>query len=263
MLVAIPNYMREEKDLKMLLRCIASIRKAEPLMSFHVVVVDDASPYFPQEAKDQIHEAGAKIITQAHNGGYSKTVNFAICYANHAGYDVLLTLNSDCEILTPFYARVRQIMNFDPKIDVVGGLCLWPTGKVQSASFTLNCVGGPVQPDRGKPYALGGLDACRSKYVLGVTGAFQFIRLAPHRLYSNAYEMAYEDVEYCFRTWLEGGKVFYDSQIACNHCESASRGTYVGEREVRSFEQWTLGDFSTEKLERVLHLVSSANDQGQ
>jgi GT2 family glycosyltransferase len=261
LLIAVPNFMREEKDYKMLLRCISSVRLHEPLLSYHILVVDDCSPYFPEEAQYEILSRGAKILRAESNGGYSKTVNRALDFAAENKYDVVLTLNSDCEILTLVYRRMRQVMDFDPKIHVIGGLCLWPSGKVQSASYSVDEFSMPLQRDRGSYYIHDGNDAARSKYVFGVTGAFQFIRLTEAR-YSENYTMGYEDVEFCQRTWLTGGKVFYDSQLACNHAESASRGTHVGERELESLEQWHR-DFSVEKLETVLHLVSCANDQAQ
>jgi len=61
LLVAIPNYMKEDKDVKMLLRCISSLRLFEPLMIFHVVVFDDASPHFTETAMYDILSSGTKI----------------------------------------------------------------------------------------------------------------------------------------------------------------------------------------------------------
>jgi GT2 family glycosyltransferase len=266
LLVAIPNYMKEDKDLKMLLRCISSLRLFEPLMIFHVVVFDDCSPYFTETAMYEILSSGTKIIRQDENGGYSKIVNRAFHYARENKYDFMLTLNSDCEILTPFYKRIVQLFNYDEKIAVIGGLCLYPSGRIQSAGFHADSNGVPVEIGKRKHYILDeNHGANKSRYIYGVTGAFQFIDVEAAfkiGLYSENYKMSYEDVEFCQRVWLSGYRCFYDALIATNHCESATRGSYLGPQELQSLEQWHL-DFSEAKLQQVNDSLASANLESQ
>ncbi len=261
LLIAIPNYSKEQKDIDMLIRCIKSIHRCEPLLSFHTVVFDDKSPRFTDEDMFNIHSLNTKIVYAEENKGYSANVNRAIDYAAANNYDLILTLNSDTEVLTPFYLRVKSLFNYDRKIAVVGGLCLFPTGKIQSASFHPNLDGDPLQPDRNKYYALGDHGATQSRFVFGVTGAFQFIRVTSAVLigkYSENYTLSYEDVEFCQRIWLSGYKCFYDSQIACNHYESATRGYHLGVKELQSLEQWHQ-DFSVPKLQAIELLIQKAN----
>lgn len=261
LLVTIPNFMRDESDLKMLMRCISSVKRNEPLLAWHIVVLDDASTYFPDTAKAKIEDTGVKLIRFNENHGYSHAVNHAIKFASDNNYDLVLTLNSDAEVTKPFYNRVLGVLRFDEKIAVVGGLCLFPTGKIQSAGFTVDSLGHPILYDRAKYYIHAGHTANKPRYVFGVTGAFQFIRVSSLKdigTYSYEYEMSYEDVEFCQRAWLKGYKVFYDPHVECIHSESVTRGSHVGPRELRSFEQWER-DFSMSKLETVSHLVSDAN----
>jgi len=263
LLVAIPNFMREEKDLRMLMRCIASIRKHEPLIAFHVVVFDDASPYFTDAAQYEILYAGAKFIRHETNGGYSRNINLAFKYAADNNYDFILTLNSDVEITSMIYHRAMQVFNYDYKIAVIGGLCLYPTGKIQSASFRINHESIPIQPDRFQYYNTGGHTAAQPKYVMGVTGAFQFIRMSAlpiMGLYSEKYEMGYEDVEFCCRAWSRDYRVFYDPHLSCIHSESVTRGLHIGPRELASLQQWH-DDFDLMQISDLEHLVSLANAQ--
>ena len=258
--------MKEDKDVKMLLRCISSLRLFEPLMIFHVVVFDDCSPHFTETAMYEILSSGTKIIRSDENGGYSKTVNKAFHYARENKYDFVLTLNSDCEILTPFYKRIVQLFNYDLKIAVIGGLCLFPSGRIQSAGIQPDNKGVPHQPGRDSHYVLDNSHgANQSKYVWGVTGAFQFIDVTACfnvGLYSENYKMSYEDVEFCQRIWMSGYRCFYDSLIATNHCESVSRGYHLGPQELLSLEQWHR-DFSVAKLQLVNSFVEAANLESQ
>src|SRR5207248_6609220 len=73
--------------------------------------------------------------------------------------------------------------------------------------------------------------------ALAVTGACMYVRrevLDRVGLMDERFAMAFEDVDYCLRTWQEGYRVLYYPFAELTHAESTTRGTDVGEREADS-----------------------------
>jgi GT2 family glycosyltransferase len=254
-LLAIPNYSRQLSDIRMLNRCIKSILQHEPMSEADIWIFDDGSPYFDKEL--MIHK---RIIRRETNMGYSATVNDAIKFAQNYKYDGLVTINSDVEILKPFLTRADHVFNFDKQIAVIGGLLLYPNGRIQSAGYGLTDEGTPSEYNKHAIFAHFDHDASNPKYVYGVTGALQIIKvpyLAKIGVYDQGFQLSYEDVEFCYRTWAKGYRCFYDPHIRANHAESESRGYHVGAKEYSSFKHW-LKKFKPKQHAKNLQAIADA-----
>jgi GT2 family glycosyltransferase len=244
----------------MLNRCIKSIVTYEKSLKDHIVILDDHSPFFERSLVNC-----DAIVTNQKNHGYARMINDAIQFATENKYDVVVTINTDVEVLTPFVERLKKVFNYDQRIGVIGAMLLYPTGRIQSAGFECDKRGTPTEFFKTEIFAHDPAKYSNPAYVFGVTGAFQAIRLNAIPLigkYDEKFQLSYEDVEFCYRAWLNGYKVFYDPFIKAIHAESVSRGYHVGPKEYESYKRWV--KLKTESsIEVVRNSVALANSLGQ
>jgi len=265
-LVVVPSYIKQIQDAKWLLgRTVRAVRAREPMCP--IAVIDDGSPRHPLKNavyKELMDTTGCTIKYRPENGGYAKTINMGLQGAINLGIDVIITLNSDCEMTTPFMEKLTDIFHADPSIAVVGCKLLYPSGGIQHAGFEISNKGTVELYDRSGYESLNPGRANEARYVMGVTGAFQAIRVSAIKelgLYSEKYFLAYEDVEYCVRVWNRGYKIWYEPSICGVHFEGATRGTGLTENEIKS-ENQIESDLKYVDMKRVRRLVMDANEKG-
>jgi GT2 family glycosyltransferase len=255
-MIAIPNYSKKQSDIYMLNRCIKSILQYEPKMKDDIVVFDDHSPFFdPGLVNCNL------VVMNGKNKGYAGMVNQAIDYAKNLKYDVVITVNTDIEVLTPFKDRLTKVFRYDQRIGIIGAMLLFPTGRIQSAGFECDKNGTPHEFFKTEIFAHDPNKYSNPAFVFGVTGAFQAIRLSATDIigkYDEAFKLSYEDVEFCYRAWRDGYKVFYDPFIKAIHAESVSRGYHVGQREYDSYRRWVKLK-SADTIDQVRSSVALAN----
>lgn len=264
-LVVVPSYIKQFQDAKWLLgRTVRASKAQEPYVP--IAVIDDGSPRHPLKNaiyKELMDTTGCSIKYRPTNEGYAKTINFGLQGALNLGIDVVITLNSDCEMITPFVERLTDLFHADPKIAVVGCKLLFPSGKIQHAGYEVTNDGTIKLFDREYYEEINPGDSDNARFVMGVTGAFQAIRLSAMKdigLYSEKYFLAYEDVEFCVRTWNKGYKVWYEPSIKGVHFEGATRGTGLTENEIRS-ENQIESDLKWIDMRRVRRLIMEANEK--
>jgi GT2 family glycosyltransferase len=242
--------MKDKASSWLLNSCLTALRKQEAAIG--CMVVDDASP-FHEALRPIVTKHSAMALRVMKNGGYSKTVNIGL---SRCKSQVAITMNSDVEMQTPFVSRLIEIFKADPKIAVVGCRLLYPYGRIQHAGYEVFDDGIIEEYDKEETES-----DRRSGYVMGVTGAFTAIRTSALQeigLLSEKYEMGFEDVEFCLRTWAAGYRVFYDYDIYGIHHESATRGTARGPREDRSIAQ-LMNDLKRYQLQDIRDKVEVAN----
>lgn len=253
--IVIPYYATKPHHSTLLVNCIRSLRKHGETYE-RVIVLDDASP-IPPPRELIIKNPFVTYWRKEKNSGYSDTVNKAADYFFSRDYDWMLTLNQDVEILRPFTPTMREI-HANKLAQVVGAALIYPNGKLQSAGFYVRDEGPEViEPEKYAPFLTNAQDAHQAKYVMGVTGAMQFIHRSCTR-YSSQYGMGYEDVEFCVRQWSEGRKVLYAPAIEGLHCEGAIRGKFPSPRELASVAQWE-EDVKKYDIEKIRERVAAAN----
>lgn len=224
--IVIPSY----RDAERVATLVASIHQTVPKGMAWIVVADDASG---AEHLARLHTIdGIEVIEGTENSGFATNVNRGLRAADPAR-DVVI-LNSDMEARPGWLACLQYAASQEEDIGVVGARLLYPDGRIQFAGTVRN-LGAPEWFDhryRFKPESWG--PAGLAGPVLAVTGACMYIRrsaLDRVGLLDERYPMAYEDVDYCLRTWQAGFRVLYFPAASLYHHESVTRGTDVGERE--------------------------------
>ncbi len=238
--IVIPSY----RDAELVAKLVQSIHATVPEGLARIIVADDASG---PEALAALHAiAGIEVIEGSENAGFAANVNRGL-RATSPERDVVL-LNSDMEARPGWLACLQYAAREERDIGIVGARLLYPDGRIQFAGTVRN-LGAPEWFDhryRFKPGDWGPAGLANS--TLAVTGACMYVKrevLDEVGLLDERYPMAYEDVDWCLRTWVAGYRVMYFPAASLYHHESVTRGKDVGEREAESqrvfWERW--GDF--------------------
>jgi GT2 family glycosyltransferase/glycosyltransferase involved in cell wall biosynthesis len=238
--IVIPSY----RDAELVAKLVASIHATVPAGLARIVVADDASGAEALAALRQID--GIEVIAGEQNEGFAANVNRGL-RATSPERDVVV-LNSDIEARPGWLACLQYAAAEEDDIGIVGARLLYPDGRIQFAGTVRN-LGAPEWFDhryRFKPEDWGPAGLASS--ALAVTGACMYVKrevIERVGMLDERYPMAYEDVDWCLRTWQAGYRVMYFPAASLYHHESVTRGTDVGDRERISqrvfWEQW--GDF--------------------
>src|SRR6201994_4492568 len=238
--IVIPSY----RDAELVAKLVASIHATVPAGLARIIVADDASGAEALAALREID--GIEVIAGEQNEGFAANVNRGL-RATSPERDVVV-LNSDIEARPGWLACLQYAAVEEDDIGIVGARLLYPDGRIQFAGTVRN-LGAPEWFDhryRFKPEDWGPAGLASS--ALAVTGACMYVKrevIERVGLLDERYPMAYEDVDWCLRTWQAGFRVLYFSAASLYHHESVTRGTDVGDRERISqrvfWEQW--GDF--------------------
>jgi GT2 family glycosyltransferase/glycosyltransferase involved in cell wall biosynthesis len=239
--VVIPSY----RDAEHVAKLVASIRRTVPPGMARVIVAEDCSG--PEHVAALRAIPGVAVVIEGeHNRGFAANVNRGL-RASDPARDVVV-LNSDTEARAGWLAGLQYAAAQQHETGIVGAKLLYADGRIQFAGTARN-LGAPewfdhryrFKPEDWGPASIGGS-------VLAVTGACMYIKrevIERVGLFDERYPMAYEDVDYCLRTWQAGWGVVYFPAASLIHHESVTRGTDVGERERASqrlfWEQW--GEF--------------------
>jgi GT2 family glycosyltransferase len=238
--IAIPHFGAPEQTVE----AVRALRRTTERDRVRIVVADDASPApHPRALRAALEGLADEVILAEENGGFAVNANRAM-RAARPDEDVVL-LNSDVIALPGWLETLQQRAHGADDIGIVGPKLLYPDRTIQSAGSYRN-TGAPEWFDhryRFKPPDHG--PANLGAPCIAVTGAAMYVRRSAIErigLLDERYPMAYEDVDWCLRSWEAGLRVMYEPDSALIHLESKTRGTDQGERELRSqrlfWERW-------------------------
>src|SRR5918998_80989 len=237
-LAVIPVYLRKPVEFELLMRCLVSLTQTAPGVT--PLVIDDGSPArdLVAQLEPLCREVGARLHLKAENSGFSKTVNAGLAAARDEGTDALL-VNQDIQFIGPgWFEAMDACCGPDGRpASVVGAKLLFPNMLLQHAGVYYSRLSrgfdhrwrmGPCDlPEADVPAAV------------PVTGALQLIRhacLVEVGLYDDGFDMGWEDVDYCIRTFAAGRFCMYEPQAVAVHHESAIRGNDDDVRHAAWFE---------------------------
>ena len=227
--VVIPTY----GDPGLVEQAVASVRKTTDRERVRVVVVDDGSG--PEHQARLRALRGARVELLPENRGFSGAVNHGLDRVP-AGDDVVV-LNSDVVAQRGWLERLQYTAYREERIGIVGPKLLYPDQRIQSAGSYRN-LGAPEWFDHRFRFK----DTMHPEAniiapVLGTTGACMYIKRAALDSigrFDEGFGMAYEDMDYCLRGWLEGWRTYYTPRASLLHLESQTRPTEPGPRELDS-----------------------------
>lgn len=240
-LVIIPNYVAEGKENQnrwLLTNLINSFIKHEH--NVDLLIIDDGSRSMHTKAfyyslswlcKDSTIRYGFETMDR--NQGFAATVNHGLNRAKAGHYKYAILMNNDVELIEPFVDRMISQFESIPALKVWGPRLLYPDGRVQSAGFDFSSDGKANLYDREAVVACNPGQSGTTRFVQGVTGAFMGLRV-PAQLMDESFFMAYEDVDYCLKTWATGGLVMFDGAVSALHIEGATRGAGLSSTELDS-----------------------------
>ena len=261
--IVIPSY----RDAAAVASLVASIRRTTDPQRVRIVVADDASG--PEHVAALRELTGIEVIEGRENAGFAANVNRGIAAAPDG--DDIVVINSDVLAQRGWLESLQYATTRSEDIGVVGPKLLYPDHRIQFAGTVRN-LEAPEWFDhryRFKPPNWGPANIIQP--VLAVTGACLYIRrevLVHVGGMDESYPMAYEDVDFCLRTWQAGYRVVYWPEAELYHLESITRGTDVGERERQSqrrfWAQW--GEFfdarQVRTAEGALRVIYVTEDTG-
>jgi GT2 family glycosyltransferase len=230
-LFIIPVLARGESDRRLLHRLLSSIKKFDPLMMPHTLVVEE---FASVGVTDMCQSFGCTYIHKHLPPGYATSINLGIKFASEKNYTHVVTINSDIEFTKSLLVPIVRAFSYG---DIIGGTLWYPTGKIQSAGWEYrdDCI--PIETEKGVSFQSATLYK-KERFVGGITGALQGFSLECG-LYDDKFFLSYEDVEFCVRNLLEGRKIFYTPTIEAVHVESATRGYFLGIGELKSFKRYS------------------------
>ncbi|MBD3367951.1 MAG: glycosyltransferase [Candidatus Eisenbacteria bacterium] len=253
---------------KHLERLLPSLYDTPCDVSLETIVVDNASsdgtPAFVRERFPRV-----RTIENAANMGYSRAVNQGI-HAARGRY--VLILNPDIEVSEGAIRRLHAFMEEHPRAGIAGAKLLNADGSVQHSCrrfyslWTLllrrTPLGKLLPRNREIPrYLMLDFDHASSREVDWIIGACMMVRreaLADIGLMDERFFLYFEDVDWCYRAWRAGWKVYYVADSVMTHRyarESASTSKLLFAHilsMLRYYEKWGSLIYAMKKYRHVI-----------
>lgn len=212
---------------KVLERCLKSIVNWTLDFAYEVIVVDNGSK---EENKIELEKLqknyGFAYFYQPMEFNFSKMCNVG---AKHAGYELLLFLNDDCEVRGSKWLSHMADLAAVNTTGAVGAKLYYPESKRIQHCGIYNIHLGPVHKLQFKedirPYYDRRNLGVRN--VLAVTAACLMVRKSvfeKNNGFDENLKVAFNDVDFCYKLYKAGYDNVIDNEVHLWHHESLSRG---------------------------------------
>lgn len=220
--------------------CIESLIETTDYSNYEVVILDNGSE--EDETLAFLEELSLKpnfnIVRDDGAFNYSRINNRAV---EHSTGELVCLLNNDIEIIDANWLKEMVSISLRKEIGCVGAKLLYPDGTIQHAGVILGLGGYAAHSHRG----IKGDDSgyfCRAQLrqqLSAVTGACLLIRREVYdeaNGLDEAFQVAYNDVDFCLRVQSLGYQNIYTSFATLIHHESKTRGEDVSAEKIKRFE---------------------------
>lgn len=210
-------------------RCVESILKTPPSVSFEIVIVDDHSQDGTGDYLAYLSRRYNFVKTHrnSRNIGFSASCNRG---AELAKGEFLIFLNNDTIPLPGWVEALVEVAKSDRNIAVVGSKLLYPNNTIQHAGVLFRNFPFPVTPFHvyaGEPADYP--DANVEVDYDAVTAACMLVkRKIFEKLggFDERFINGYEDVDFCLRVKDAGYRIVYTPRSVIYHLESSSPGRF-------------------------------------
>lgn len=234
--VIIPAYRRDD----LLERCLASLRDVCSGVFPETIVVDDArQPSTRTLVETKFAFPTVHYVATPENRGFAGAVNYA--YPDCTREFVAL-VNSDILFEKEPFSALLDFLDEHPLAAVVQGKIVLRNGapgqdgRIDSCGYFLSSGGILQNPSwMGNPSDAAFMAPAK---VFFAYGAFLIFRNGLHNrtggwLFNEAFQMYYEEADFCHRVWLAGYEVWYAPTPSVFHAHGATAASHLSSEEVR------------------------------
>lgn len=217
-------------QVQLLKKCIETITDRSVYENYEIVLIDNNSG--EKETADflkSINDTKIKTFKYSNPFNYSKINNWG---AKKASGDILLFLNNDTEVISPYWLEDMAGYAQRPEIGAVGAKLLFGNRTIQHAGVVVGIGGYADHIFSGKNENTGtffGLDSWTRNY-LAVTAACMMIERKKFEKiggFDEEFVVCGSDVELCLRFYKKGYRNVYLPFVKLYHHESRTRKTWV------------------------------------
>lgn len=232
---------------ELLRRCLASLRENPAAVSTQVTVVDSGSP---DGTPDMVALEFPEVrLVRCENIGFSAANNLVL---RDTPASSVLLLNPDTEVRRGALDACLRRLDADRGVGMVGAKLVTPDGELDHAckrSFPTplgalahftglgRLSSSPASLSQYRATELG--DDDRGE-VDAINGAFMLVRDAALRdvgLLDEGYWLYMEDLDWCYRFWRRGWRVFYEPAGSVLHVKGGSSGARRAPRQEIAFHR--------------------------
>ena len=232
---------------ELLRSCLRSLATTADSKPRQVVVVDSGSP---DETPEMVAREFSWVeLIRRPNVGFAAANNLVL---RELGAEFVLLLNPDTELRDGALESCLERMDADPAIGIVGCKLVLQSGELDhackrsfptplSALAHFTGIGRSDRaPGRLSQYRATDLGENEPGPVDAVNGAFMLVRAQAIRevgLLDEGYWLYMEDLDWCYRFWQRGWKVFYEPSGVVLHVKGGSSGKRRGLRQEVAFHR--------------------------
>ena len=227
----------------LLQRCVGTIHERSSYKNYELIIVDNQSKDpATMDYLTFVQQRGiCKVVPFTEPFNYAKINNFAV---EQAEGEYLVFLNNDTEVISPDWLEELLSYAQQKRIGAVGAKLLFPDNTIQHGGVIVGLGGVAGHAFYGLPATDPGyMDlATVARNCSAVTAACLMMRRSVFEEvggFDEELDVAYNDVDLCLRVVQRGYYIVWTPHAVLYHHESATRGHYQPERNIRYFcDKW-------------------------
>ncbi len=204
-------------------QCLETIRKTTGIVSYEIIVVDNASTDgTPEYLRQEQSEGRLRTILNEENLGFGKASNQG---ARAAAGKYIVFLNNDTIPQPNWLGEMVRLAESDENIGIVGSKLLFPDGTIQHAGVVVSVNKLPYHIYRGCSGDLPAANKQRDYQI--VTAACMLINkelFFEVGGFDERYINGCEDIDLCLKVGQKNKRVVYNPKSVLIHFEGKSMG---------------------------------------